>query len=173
MYLPRSVSFAVSDLQHLLVPLYLISAVALVELSYRVAEAATAPAWRLSTAAIRAVLVIVIAVKLSQRLLGRSGQWVTYVKEQRSAAVQAVLALLFFLVAAWVFRALRGRRREAEGTTEGLVYAGSFLVALPLLVTSVTLGVGSFLLHLGGGPGAAQWVLRNYPQGECSSAAIW
>jgi hypothetical protein len=144
-YGPELLSQLVFQVQNLLIPLVLLSGVAVIEFSYRVAEAAAITAWRLSGIVARVALAALVAVKLWIELLPVE-QWVDYVQARPAAVVRVLLSLASFGGVAVLLHGTTRDRPSAEDAKERLVFGSAFLLAAPFLFNLLVVSFFSFLL---------------------------
>ncbi|MEA2686478.1 MAG: hypothetical protein QOE93_1673, partial [Actinomycetota bacterium] len=159
--LPRQLDGAMNGLQGFLVPLFVLAVAALVQLNHQVTRAVTTPFWTLSTRVAKLAVLLLVAVKLRYALDGRVDEWTAYVVERRPQAVQAAGFVLLLALAALLFRRL-GEERPPEVPTDGVVFAGSALLATTVVVTGIILSGATFLARVGPGE-PDRWVLEHFP----------
>jgi len=151
----------VESIQSLLFPMVLLAAVALVDFSYSVSEAASAPAWEWTTPVIKALLAGVLALKIWIQLVRHWTDVTTFVRQTPRALVTALVLTAFLAGMAWLARWLRRRRaseEEVEDVKERLMLSGILAEAFPSLVILALASVAQFAITQAGSQGAARFV---------------
>ncbi len=143
---PGLLSGTVEEIDSLLVPLVVASAVLIIDFSLAIAEGAAESAGAFGSRVARGLLVVVLGVKLWFVLLAGVGDWATYAVDRPATVVRTVAAVGLLAV---VTRAVtRFAPTEAFAPAkEWLVYGSSVGVAVVLLVSIVVAGGALFVAH--------------------------
>jgi hypothetical protein len=161
--LPQNLTGAFQGVQTMLLPVLLISVLALVEFSYRTAEALSEPAARWPPMVARIAVAVLIAVKLRVELWRRLGDTTTWARHNPLQFAEAVGSVVFFLAIAAAYARVRRRTTEDESGTEGVLYASTFLFAAPLIFISIWLAAAEFMVQQAKSVTVASFITRNVP----------
>ena len=158
---PALLDGAVLAVGDVLLPLIVLSAVALIGFSYSVAEAAATPLWAARASVAKLIVLAFIAFKLWVQLIRHWSEWVSYAPDH-PVTVASVLGSLGFLV---VFALVLRRRRlgAPEGVEEGLIYGGTLLFSVPLLLIVAATMLSLFLFVQTGWFGAYEILRDHFP----------
>ncbi len=146
----------------LLQPMILLAAVALVDFSYTLSNAFSAPAMELRARAAKAVLAGLIVVKLWFLLVSHIGVWGAYARISASGLIWvAVGAAAFAAVGLWWRATLRRRALGEAGeerVKERIVYIAIFAEVLPSMVVIVLTTAASTIAAQADSQGAVRWL---------------
>ncbi|MFL5799805.1 MAG: hypothetical protein ACJ77A_17995 [Actinomycetota bacterium] len=132
----------VDGISTMLQPMILLSAVVLVDFSYNVATAATAPGLELRGGVVKAGLAVLIAVKLWFELVSHLGEWGTYARVSVAGVVWVVVSAVAFAGVGLWWRSMLRRRRLGESGEERIKERIIFIgiaaeVLAPLIVNGL------------------------------------
>jgi hypothetical protein len=146
----------------LLEPMILLAAVALVDFSYSLSSAFSAPAMELRSQAAKAVLAALIVVKLWFVLVSHIGVWATYARLSVSGVIWvAVGAAAFAAVGLWWRATLRRRalgEAAEERVKERIIYIAIVAEVLPSLVVIVLTTAASTIAVQANSQGSVRWL---------------
>ena len=146
--LPTQLDGAMSGVDILLVPLAVVSQLALVRFSYDIAQGVSGPAWKMSLAAARYLLVALIVVKLAVQLVPLS-DWAALVSDRPQMAAQTLAFIPFVAIAALILRRIASDRSSAGEAEEAVSYGSVIALSLPQLVTLAIVTGLLFVVSLG------------------------
>lgn len=136
---------AIERTSNMLVPMVLLSAVAIVDFGYALGQAVVSPAWELRVTVVKAGASILLGLKLWIQLVegGEWDRWGQLLAASPELVAAPAATLLFFGVVAVAWR--RRLRRRASGAQlteakETLMYSGVLAESLALFVLLVLLG---------------------------------
>jgi hypothetical protein len=144
--LPFALSNAIRNAQDLLIPLVIISSIAVIEFSRGVAAAAASPLWTSAARVAKAVSLALIGLKLWIQLGRHWGDWATYVVHQPASVVASLLVVGFLAGGAWFARRHAPNPGAAEASKERLIYGPAFVLALPAILLLLLKTSGDFML---------------------------
>lgn len=134
------VAVSIGEIDSLLLPLLFVSGVLLVDFSLDVAEGVAEAARDFATGLVRLVLVGLLAVKLWWVVAREADFWSAYLSQSWVSAARTAASMV--LLAALVRAVTRYRTTDAlDQAKERLVYGTAVVLALPVLVYMVMLGV--------------------------------
>jgi hypothetical protein len=143
---PFSLSDSIGNAEDLLIPLVIVSGIAVIEFSRDVAVAAAAPLWTARAGMASGLALTLIAVKLWIQLGRHLRDWSTYVVDRPASVGATVLVLAFLFGAGWFARRHAIDRQSAERSKERLIYGPALLLALPAMLLLLVKTLGDFLL---------------------------
>jgi hypothetical protein len=161
--LPLQLSGSIENIGSILIPLVLVSSVAVIEFSQGVSEATTAPLWRRSAFTTRVAVAGLVGFKLWIQLYRHASEWATFVARRPVGVVRVGLSLAFFVVIALAARRIRADRGSIEEAKERLIYGGALAFALSTLIPFAVLVLAEFLLAQTGSTAPYNLLVRHFP----------
>jgi hypothetical protein len=161
--LPLQLSGSIQNIGSILIPLVLVSSVAVIEFSQGVSEAATGPLWRRSAFTTRLAVGGLVAFKLWVLLYRHAAEWATFAARRPVGMVRVVLSLAFFVVIALAARRIRPDRGSIEEAKERLIYGGALAFALSTLIPFMVLVLAEFLLAQTRSTAPYNLLVRHFP----------
>ncbi len=143
--IPTQLHAALLNVDVVLFPMVFVSVLAVVELSYSVAEAASGPFWRLAPWAAKLALVVLLAVKLWFEVGAKAQVWYLFFRQREAAVARTLAGLALLAVLAYAAHHYRPRARASEEMRERVVYCSALVLALPVLVSLAVYGSQQFL----------------------------
>jgi len=161
--IPTQLAGAILSIGNLLLPMVFVSVLSIVQLSYNIAEAGSAPFWRVGLGPVRAALVALVTLKLWLVLGRHAREWWLYLQQRPETAARTLSGLALLCLLALLARRLRPDTRASESAKERVSYIGALMLALPLLIFTAYSAVEEVFLIVFSAAGPARFLQRNFP----------
>ena len=143
---PSLYNGAIDQVANVLIPTVFLAAIAVIQFSYDLADAAVVPLWRLGRPIALGGLVIATGLALWIQLFRHLHQWGTYISQRPALTARTAFMALVLVAGVFALRRLHARKPAVEGAKEAIIYAGVLLLSLTLLIEMVIFAIQELAL---------------------------
>ena len=160
---PTLMDFSITNVQNLIIPLVVASALEVLELGYAVSEAAAVPLRRLGRPALQAAVVVLILAKLAIQVAPHTSSLWALVRDRPRVVVASCAAVALLAAGALLVR-WSVTAHDEEDPGEAVIYTSTLAMAAALISINIALDlVLMFTLELPWHAGA-RWFNVSFPR---------